>query len=57
VDGRLIDTGRLVKRTKTSNRLGLDLGPGDGNATVTIDEMKVFARDLPERDIAELKVP
>jgi hypothetical protein len=57
VDGRLIATGRLVKRTKTSNRLGLDLGPGDGNATVTIDEMKVFARDLPERDIAELKVP
>ena len=28
VDGKLIATGKLARRTKTSNRLGLDLGPG-----------------------------
>lgn len=43
VDGKLIASGKLVKRIKTSNRLGLDLGPGGGDATVTIDELKIFS--------------
>ncbi len=30
VDGNLIATGMLAKRTRTSNRLGLDLGPAGG---------------------------
>jgi hypothetical protein len=46
VDGKLIATGKLTKRTKTSNRLGLDLGPGGGHAVVTLDEIKVFGRSL-----------
>jgi hypothetical protein len=46
VDGKLVATGKLAKRTKTSNRLGLDLGPGGGNAMVTLDEVKVFGRSL-----------
>jgi len=54
VDGRLVANGKLVKRTKTSNRLGLDLGPGGGNATVAIDEVKVFGRSLTEEEIARL---
>ncbi len=41
VDSRLVATGKLERRTKTSNRLGLDLGPGGGPGVVTIDEVKV----------------
>ena len=41
VDGKLIATGRLARRTRTSNRLGLDLGPGGGNATVVMDEVRI----------------
>ena len=33
VDGKLLATGKLAKRTKTSNRLGLDLGPGGARAS------------------------
>jgi hypothetical protein len=44
VDGKLIATGSLAKRTKVTNRLGLDLGPGNGRGTVAIDEAKVFRR-------------
>ena len=51
VDGKLIATGKLSKRTKTSNRLGLDLGPGEGMATVTLDEVRVFDRCLSEAEV------
>ncbi len=52
VDGQLIATGKLTKRTKTSNRLGLDLGPGGGEGVVAMDEARVFGRALTA---AELK--
>jgi hypothetical protein len=54
VDGKLIATGKITQRTKTSNRLGLDLGPGSGDATVTLDEFQVFGRSLSETAIAQL---
>lgn len=44
VDDQLIATGHLSRRTKTSNRLGLDLGPGGQQGSVAIDEVKVFGR-------------
>ena len=54
LDGKLMDTGNLSKRTKTSNRLGLDLGPGVAHAQVAIDEVRVFGRALPETEVAHL---
>lgn len=33
--------GKLAKRLKTSNRLGLDLGPGGASDTAAIDELRV----------------
>ena len=46
VDRRLIAVGKLTRRTRTSNRLGLDLGPGGGNAVVALDEVQDFGRAL-----------
>jgi len=54
VDGKLVATGKLAKRTKTSNRLGLDLGPGAGNAVVALDELKVYSRALNQSEIASM---
>ncbi|MHC1769961.1 MAG: LamG-like jellyroll fold domain-containing protein [Verrucomicrobiia bacterium] len=54
VDGTLIATGQLARRTKTSNRLGLDLGPGGGHAVVTLDDLRVFGRALMPGEIARL---
>ncbi len=54
LDGKLVGTGKLAKRLKTTNRLGLDLGPGAGHGQVVIDELKVFGRDLSEGEIAQL---
>lgn len=54
VDGKLIATGKLTKRTKTSNRLGLDFGPGRGDATVTIDELRIFDYALAETEVIRL---
>ena len=54
VDGQRIAVGKLAKRTKTSNRLGLDLGPGDGDASVTIDELRVFGHALTETEVVRL---
>jgi hypothetical protein len=54
VDGRLIATGKLAKRTKTSNRLGLDLGPGGGNAVVAIDELRVYGHGLANGEVQAL---
>lgn len=55
IDGQLIATGQLRRRTKTSNRLGLDLGPGGGHATVVIDDLRVFGRSLNKSEIARMK--
>lgn len=55
VDSQLQGTGKLAKRLKASNRLGLDLGPGGGLGHVAIDEAKVFGRDLTENEIAQLR--
>jgi hypothetical protein len=52
VDGQLIATGKLAKRTKTSNRLGLDLGPGGGTATVAMDEFKVLGHAMTAEELA-----
>jgi hypothetical protein len=41
VDGSLVATGSLAARTRTSNRLGLDIGPGAGPGTVAIDEVSI----------------
>jgi hypothetical protein len=44
---KVVRSGRtkLAKRTKTSNRLGLDLGPGGGEATPV-----VFSKRSPRLD-------
>jgi hypothetical protein len=55
VDGQRIAIGKLAKRTRTSNRLGLDLGPGGGHATAAIDELKVFGRVLDDDEIGRMK--
>ena len=54
VDGKLIATGKLTRRTKTSNRLGLDLGPGSGDATLAIDELQVFGHALAVTEVIRL---
>ena len=54
VDGKLIATGTLTKRNKTSSRLGLDLGPGRSHARVTIDERKIFGHNLTEAEITKM---
>ncbi len=56
MDGKLIATGKLNKRTKTSNRLGLDIGPGGETATVTLDELQIFGRALTTTEIADFPV-
>ena len=53
VDGQLVATGRLARRTRTSNRLGLDLGPGGGVAVVAFDEVHVLSRALPPAGIGQ----
>lgn len=55
VDSTLIATGKLARLTKTSNRLGLDLRPGRGNAIVPLDEFNVLGRSLTAREITRLK--
>jgi hypothetical protein len=54
VEGKLIGTRKLTQRTKTSNRLGLDLGPGSGDATVTIDQLQIFGHALAETEAIRL---
>jgi hypothetical protein len=54
LDGKLIGAGKLSKRKKGSNRLGLDLGPGGGNAQVAIDEIRIFRRALLEAEVTKL---
>lgn len=55
VDGQLIATGKLSKRTRTSNRLGLDLGPGGGECLIAMDELRVLGRALSATEVAALK--
>lgn len=52
VHGQRIATGTLSRRTKTSNRLGLDLGPGAGHAVVTLDEVRIHGRAVTPREAA-----
>jgi hypothetical protein len=41
LDGQLVATGKLARRTRRSNRLGLDLGPGSAaDGEVVMDEVR-----------------
>ena len=51
---KLIATGKLTRRTKTSNRLGLDLGPGGGIAVVAMDEVRIYGRGLTAEEVQAL---
>ena len=51
VDGQLIATGKLAKRTKTSNRLGLDVGPGSTEGIVAMDEIRVYGSAIASDNI------
>jgi hypothetical protein len=44
LDGKLIGTGKLTRRQTSSNRLGLDVGPGASQGTVSIDELTVLGQ-------------
>jgi len=44
LDGKLVGTGKLTRRTRDSNRLGLDIGPGGGAAAVAFDSLRVLGR-------------
>ncbi len=57
VDGKLIGTGKLTRRTKSSNRLGLDLGPGGGEGDVTMDKVLIYGRALSDDAIKKLASP
>lgn len=54
LDGQLVGTGTLARRTRTSNRLGLDLGPGGGTGTVTLDEVRVLGTVPTGDEVAKL---
>lgn len=54
VDGRRMAAGNLERRTRASNRLGLDGGPGAGPAKVALDELRIFGRALSEGEIEAL---
>lgn len=54
LDGQLVGTGKLSRRTKTSNRLGLDLGPGGGTGTVAFDEVRVLGKAATAEEVAKL---
>ncbi len=49
VDGQLIATGKLNHRTRASNRLGLDLGPGGSEGSVAIDEVRILNHSSPAK--------
>jgi hypothetical protein len=49
LDGKLVGTGKLTRRTRTSNRLGLDIGPGTGTGTVAFDGVRVLGK-VPTAD-------
>ena len=54
LDGKLLGTGKLTRRTRDSNRLGLDLGPGHSSSTVVFDTVQVFGRALTDKEIVKL---
>jgi len=54
VDGKLIATGKLAKRAKNSNRLGLDLGSGSTEGVIAIDELRVYGRGLTAEEVQAL---
>jgi sialidase-1 len=51
VDGKPAGTGKLSRRTRTSNRLGLDLGPGAGPAVVALDELRILGKAATPADV------
>ncbi|MDX1962393.1 MAG: LamG-like jellyroll fold domain-containing protein [Pirellulales bacterium] len=51
LDGRLAGAGNLTRRTSSSNRLGLDLGPGGGTGTVIFDDVLVLGRVLSAEEV------
>lgn len=54
LDGKLVDSGELSRRTTNSNRLGLDLGPSSGHGTVLFDEVTVFGKVVPLDEVYRL---
>jgi hypothetical protein len=54
VDGQLAGQGKLSRRTRASNRLGLDLGPGGHEAIVGMDELRVYGRMLSAEEVLKL---
>ncbi len=54
LDGQLIASGKLARRAFTTNRLGLDLGPGSNDATVQLDQVEIIARALEANEIQAL---
>lgn len=54
LDGKLIDSGDMSQRTTTSNRLGLDIGPGIGNGTVSFDEVVILGKVLSDTEVHQL---
>lgn len=57
LDGKLIGTGKLSRRTTTSNRLGFDVGPAGGNGTVAFDDVRIFGLIPSASAIEELADP
>lgn len=49
LDGQEVGSGKMTRRSTSSNRLGLDLGPGTGKGTVAIDEVVVLGK-VPDRE-------
>jgi hypothetical protein len=54
LDGVLVDNGEMVRRTTSSNRLGLDLGPARGHGSVAFDELIVLAKNLSSDEVYSL---
>jgi hypothetical protein len=54
LDGKLIGTGKLTRRTRTSNRLGLDIGPAGGAGAVIFDQLVIFGRSIGQDEVSRL---
>ena len=50
VDGKLEATGKSTARQRTSNRLGVDLGPGRRQCELTIDDLRVYGKALLQNE-------
>jgi hypothetical protein len=52
--GKLVATGNLTRRALSSNRLGLDLGPGGGTGSVAFDDLRVLGRAPTADEVAAI---